>query len=330
MRPLSTWFRRRPRSAIDWLVRTKCNTANAYDDERLKGWVAKSPSNERDYQVAKIIWQMSGELKGDPEIDRLDLPARHTAPSRIAMRIGAALLTSGAALFLLYLGETLRSNIDAHYETTVGQQRTIDLPDGSRVLMNTASTARISYTLWHRDIWLDAGEATFEVAKNRWRPFEVHTAKGTARALGTRFDVFTRPFSLEVAIIEGTVDVRAIDSTGTLESTVVHGGQLATVDSAARLSVSKAEIDRIVNRQVERLEFDGSSVANAVAEFNRYSRHPIVASTPELAAMRISGVFHAGDTEAFVRSLETALSVRVITRDNTYVIVKRTLGSSSR
>jgi transmembrane sensor len=319
MRTLSSWFRRRPRTASEWLARTRSDSAGEDDDRKLTEWLARRPANERDYEMAEIVWQLSGELKGDPQIDRLTLPNRRRV--LVLNRTGAAIVGAGAALVLLYFAATFKAQFVATYTTAVGQQRTIVLPDDSRVFLNTATVARVEYTARRRSIWLEVGEATFDVARSSWRPLEVHTALGTARALGTRFDVFVRPASFEVAVIEGSVAVQATGRAAQGEPTVVHTGQLATIDRSAHVSVSHAELDGILSQQVQRLEFDGTSVAEAIAEFNRYSLRPIVASTPEIAALRISGVFRAGDTDTFVRSLEVSLSVRAINRDGSLVLV---------
>jgi transmembrane sensor len=319
MRTLSSWFRRRPRNASEWLARTRSDSAGEDDDRELTEWLARKPANERDYEVAEIVWHLSGELKGDPQIDQLTLPTRRRAT--VFIRVAAAVVIAGTAFALLYFAATFKAQFGATYTTAMGQQRSIVLPDDTRVFLNTATVARVEYTARRRSIWLEAGEATFDAARNPWRPFEVHTAMGTALALGTRFDVFIRPSSLEVTIIEGRVAVRAAGRAGEGEPTVVHTGQLATIDRSAHVSVRHAELDRILSQQIQRLEFDGTSVAEAIAEFNRYSERPIVASTPEIAALRISGVFRAGDTETFVRSLEVSLSVRAINRDGTLVLV---------
>jgi len=319
MRTLSSWFRRRPRNASEWFARTRSDSAGEDDDRELTEWLARRPANEHDYEVAEIVWQLSGELKGDPQIDRLRLPARRRAA--VFIRMAAAVVIAATTLALLYFAATFKTQFAATYTTAVGQQRTIVLPDDSQVFLNTATAARVQYTARRRSIWLDAGEATFAAARNPWRPFEVHTTRGTAVALGTHFDVFVRPSSLEVAVIEGSVAVRATDRAGEGKPTVVHTGELATIDRSAHVMVGHAALDRILAQRVQRLEFDGTPVAEAIAEFSRYSQRPIVASTAGIAALRISGVFRAGDTDTFVRSLEVSLSVRAIDRDGSLVLV---------
>ena len=109
MRILSSWFRRRPRNASEWFARTRSDSAGEDDDRELTEWLARRPANERDYEVAEIVWQLSGELKGDPQIDRLTLPTRRRATMFI--RMAAAGVIAAAAIVLLYFAATFKTTI---------------------------------------------------------------------------------------------------------------------------------------------------------------------------------------------------------------------------
>jgi transmembrane sensor len=318
----SRWFMARPQSASEWFARIKSDDAGRGDDRQLTDWLSKKPSNERDYEIAEMVWLISGELKGDPDIDRLGSKAAKKKPSFV-VRLGVVTAAIGVIAAILFFAEAQHLSFHASYATAVGEQRPVLLPDGSHVFLNTATALRVNYSLKHREIWLDGGEATFEVTKSPWRPFEVHTSKGTAVAVGTRFDVFVRPQSLEVAIIEGTVAVRPASLAGTRLPTIVHAGEVLTVDPASDVSVHRGEFSGILQHQFQRLEFDRVSVADAISEFNRYSRRPVRAATPDIEALQISGVFHAGDTETFVHSLEASLPITVIEREDSVLLVRK-------
>jgi transmembrane sensor len=318
----SRWFMARPQSASEWFARIKSDGAGRRDDRQLTDWLSKNASNERDYEIAEMVWLISGELKGDPDIDRLSSKAAKKRPSFV-VRLGAVTAAIGVIAAILFFAEAQHLTFRASYATAVGEQRSVLLPDGSRVFLNTASTLRVNYSLRHRELWLDGGEATFEVTKSRWRPFEVRTSQGTAVAVGTRFDVFVRPRSLEVAIIEGTVAVRPANLAGAGVPTLVHAGEILTVDPASEVSVHRGEFTNILQRQFQRLEFDRASVADAISEFNRYSRRPVRVATPDIGALQISGVFHAGDTETFVHSLEASLPITVIEREDGVLLVSK-------
>ena len=90
-------------------------------------------------------------------------------------------------------------------ETAVGEQRTVTLPDGSSVELNTASQVAIRYTARTRAVQLTRGEAHFTVASDRSRPFSVHAAGRVVTAVGTAFTVQLRRDAVEVTVAEGRV-----------------------------------------------------------------------------------------------------------------------------
>jgi len=315
-------FKRRGRNAAQWFLRTKSDRATPRDDRKLTRWLSQG-THESDYQLMELVWQLSGELKGDRSVDYLSRRVSPAATRSGILRARSLVIAGIAALIVLSIGLPVLLPRSATYATGIAEQRRVELWDHSRLLLNTASSVRIEYSLRHRHIVLESGEATFEVAKNRWRPFEVTTSKGSATALGTRFDVFVRPTSMEVAIVEGTVAVRSAQDTSAQNMAIVRTGQLATVTAQHKIVIGVADLTPILNAQVERLEFDNVPITDAIAEFNLYSRKPVRAATEEISARRISGVFHASDTATFANSLAASLRLRVEDTAEAVVLVKR-------
>ena len=60
------------------------------------------------------------------------------------------------------------------------------------------------------------------------------------------------------------------------------------------------------------ISFDGETLAQAVDEFNRYTRVPLVIGDPELASLRLGGSFHANGSDAFVMALRQSFGVRAV------------------
>lgn len=310
---MNIWDRLRfdsPSSAAGWFARSRSGGTTEPYDRRLTQWLAKDPANEQAFEIMELIWQASGELKGDPRVDRLSGTASRAAPRSRFVWAGATIAASLALTISIVSSWHYLFPQATLYSTNVGEQRTIQLPDGSTMFLNTASSASVRYSPVRRQITLDAGEAIFDVAKSRLRPFEVSTAFGTARAVGTQFDVFVRPASVEVSIVEGTV---AVLPSGRFAQRAVlaRAGQAVKVDSVAGPSIMRADLDRILERHVQRLEFDRASVADAIREFNRYASKPVRAATVEVENRKVSGVFHAGDSEKFANSLAESLGLRV-------------------
>jgi len=94
--------------------------------------------------------------------------------------------------------------------TGYGQQKSIELPDGSTVMLNAKS--KITYAEdWTNDEYREVeleGEAFFEVETNKAQPLIVHTPKGDIRVLGTTFNVFQRAADLKVTLVEGKVQLK--------------------------------------------------------------------------------------------------------------------------
>lgn len=105
------------------------------------------------------------------------------------------------------------------YSTTVGEQRSLELADGSTVELNSKSRIRVRYSADERDIDLLEGQALFHVAKNKSRPFIVSADGTRVLAVGTQFDVYKRSEGTTVTVLEGTVAVFTPEETGTAHGT---------------------------------------------------------------------------------------------------------------
>jgi transmembrane sensor len=93
------------------------------------------------------------------------------------------------------------------FQTAIGEQAAVGLPDGSSFDLNTNSRVWVDYSKRARVVYLERGEAFFKVAHDPLRPFWVHAGDRRVRAVGTAFNVYLRPRGAEVTVREGTVNV---------------------------------------------------------------------------------------------------------------------------
>ncbi|MCW9707944.1 FecR family protein [Fodinibius salsisoli] len=102
-----------------------------------------------------------------------------------------------------------------------GQRLNLTLDDGTSVVLNSASVLRYpsQFSDSTRKIELD-GEAFFSVAKDKSKPFLVHTGEATVRVLGTKFNVnaYAEDEEVEVVVAEGKVAVKSAMSVGDRDS----------------------------------------------------------------------------------------------------------------
>jgi transmembrane sensor len=254
----------------------------------------------------------------------------HTQSRRAWWLALAATLVSGA------LGITyLNWQSPMIFETAVGKQDSLELQDGSVVFLNTNSRARVTWSATERHIDLDRGEARFAVAKDPNRPFTVTTTTATVQVVGTVFNVRAEPRSTQVAVLEGQVEVTVTsaaesgdetaasttEGTGTAHSPTIERVRLAAGERAAvtHRGIQTNEgppIESVAAWTQRRLVFRDQPLGEVIREFNRYRTHPLVLDDPDLAALRINGVFDPGDPDSLLTYLGLYETVEVDRRSD--------------
>lgn len=208
------------------------------------------------------------------------------------------------------------------YATAVGEQRLVLLEDGTRMSLNTETRARVNFSPTQRAVTVEEGEALFEVAKDPKRPFIVRVAGSEVVAVGTAFSVrFVGAGShaadqLAITLIEGQVTVRPAPGIVPGEISpakplpmqagerVRLGKAPSTSNPSASEQVDRPNIEPLVAWKRSEAIFDDVSLADAVAEMNRYNRTPIVlVGSPSSAQVRVSGLYRTGDSAGFARAV---------------------------
>src|SRR5690606_25350572 len=170
----------------------------------------------------------------------------------------------------------------------------------------------VAFTEDRRLVRLLRGEASFDVAHDRARPFDVEAGDTITRAIGTHFTVRREDADVELTVTEGVVSVR--DGTGK-EARIAagHGARIAPGLIAAS-ALDTRTIARRTSWQGRMLVFDGLTIGEAVNEFNRYRRTPIVMKDPQIAALRVGGRFGLTESDQFLKALQAGFGVRVSQR----------------
>jgi transmembrane sensor len=217
------------------------------------------------------------------------------------------------------------------YVTSVGEQRTARLDDGSTIVLNTGTELRVEFTDQLREVRLLKGEALFNVASDAARPFRVLSHGAVAQAIGTSFVVRRNGEQTIVTVIEGQVAVASQLGVTELKSAQLprESRRLAAGDRA-RVADDAIETTPVANPaavtawRTGRLIFDGETLAEAAAEFNRYNEMQIVIEDTQLAGERLSGVFDAHQPQSLVLFLERSGAIEPATvADGRIVLVPR-------
>jgi transmembrane sensor len=241
-------------------------------------------------------------------------PMRESRPAEPARRgvllgggIAAGLaVAAGIGTYLSRLGEE-------NYRTQLGEMRVIPLSDGSVVFLNTNSQMKVRYSQSRRYIELVHGEALFDVAKNRQRPFIVQSGGTQVRAVGTSFNVKALPDQpVQVLVREGIVEVKRPGVPVAPTVLVAMNSRAIAPQDAPIVAkpVETAEVGRELAWRVGRIAFHGETLGEAAAEFARYSDVRIRIDDPAVANQRVTGLFVSTDPIGFANAVAISFDLR--------------------
>lgn len=299
--------------ALAFLQRRDGAGWSAADQAELDAWIEASTANRVTWLRMQHGWQRTDRLASlrTPALLRPAASALRAGPGRTLALAASVCLAVLAVAFLALQGF---GSTDKRYSTEIGGHQSVPLKDGSRVELNTDTRLRAAVTEQAREVWLEKGEAYFDIAKDPHKPFIVHAGERRIVVLGTRFSVRREQGRVEVVVAEGRVRVETPRSQKPLPPAIANGGDVVIAEADAVL-VAAAAPQRVESEMAWRqglLVFDRSTLADAAREFNRYNRKQLVLAEDLAADTRISGSFDATNVEAFSRLLQRAYGLRVV------------------
>lgn len=191
----------------------------------------------------------------------------------------SAVLAAAVILFMCMLWSRPSENAAPEIFEIVaerGQKSSVTLPDGSCIMINSAST--ISYTsdynVKERNVFL-SGEAYFDVASNADIPFVVHADKVSVTALGTKFNVkaYAEDPYVVTTLVEGGVRTEA----GTQYELLTRAQEASyNKEADVLLAYDVKDISRAVPWIRNELLFENESLADIAVTLERMYNVTIV------------------------------------------------------
>jgi transmembrane sensor len=310
-------FEQTNNQAAHWIVAQADGPLSAKEQAEFDAWFAASEGNKAAYWRLEKGWEDADRIAALGPVDEAEDEASWIRPAvRWLLPIAASLAILSAAPGLLRIVD--HSTFEPHaaattYETPIGGRRIIGFPDGSRVQLNTASEVRTAVNERSRDVWLDRGEAFFEVTHKAGIPFVVHAGDRRITVLGTKFSVRRDGAQVSVTVLEGRVRVDQVQDDKPVRSATIVGGDIALAKGEAMMVASGSEtrVENALSWRSGMLTFDQDDLLQIASEFNRYNEKKMVIADAEAGAVRISGVFPATDPDAFVELLRDAYGLKV-------------------
>jgi transmembrane sensor len=315
-------------AAAQWLARHDSGRWTSDDERALQAWLDDNTAHRVAWLRLRAAWQRAEPMQaltqeaqapqGSPPTD--DAPA--LPPTRLPQlppRPRTAWRWAAAAALLMSAGSLwfgLRAPAgEERYSTPVGGLEAITLADGSRVTLNTRTRARALINEQERKVWLDEGEAFFEVQPDPARPFVVAAGGDRITVLGTKFNVRREGGRTQVVVLEGRVRLDRADAAGSeakAAPTVITHNDAAVAQSGGVLVMAKTaeQVQQDLSWRQGRLAFDHMTLGEIAAEFNRYNRRQIVVEG-DAAELRLGGSFDAHNVEGFARLMHEGFGLKV-------------------
>lgn len=341
---------------FDWdrLARYVSGESGATERADIERWAASSDTNRAMLESVKRRWNVASE-KATWNVDAawsrlaprlkdvvaessvIDLASRRPArPSWLQpARYG---LVAAAAVLLIAVGVRMASDDTiggaetmalsaSEMRTGAGEQRTIDLADGSQVVLGAASTLRLAdgFGTGTREVFLE-GQAFLRVVHDSARPFIVNAGGTRTVDLGTAFEVRAYPNEVvRVAVTEGMVEVRR-DSGPAADSAVLQPGDVAEVPTTGETVVKRQQnVERLLGWTRGELIFDETPLSDAARDLERWFDVQVRFDDPALRALRWNAKPRISDSLTTILELieTTFQSERVRVERNGNVITIR-------
>ncbi|SEH14965.1 FecR family protein [Sphingopyxis sp. YR583] len=243
----------------------------------------------------------------------------------------AAMSALAASLVLaVSVGVFERAPIGQPVSTAIAQTRVLTLPDGSRVTLGPDSRIATHIDGEERRVTLMSGEAFFEVAHDRSRPFWVEAGDARIQVVGTKFDVTRSSGRVHVSVLEGVVKVHEPSPLLSAAAVVTlrKSQKIEIVDSTGffaappAAAVMEDPVPAGEWRRGTRTYID-TRLGDVVSDLNRYYGPGVRISDPALADVRIAMELRPSDVDAFFDVLPLIAPVKIEKNRDGAVVVER-------
>lgn len=302
--------------AVAWFTRMNGKPSDA-DRRHFEEWLAADPARRRAYDDVRALWS-SAEIPGadvarEEEsslanyLDDVRRMRKQKVRARVRNTAIICLCAAMAGSWLWLEKPNLLQDMQADYVTARGERRTIELQDGSTIILDVDTAIDVDMAANERGVRLLRGAAFFTVTPSDV-PFVVRARDGEARVLGTTFDVAIRDENVLVTLESGSLQVT--EATTSRNVTLAPGegvtyspagiGQTEMIDASERLAWHDG-----------RIVFTNARLGDVLHQLERYREWRILVPDGALADRRLSGSFAVDDTGAALAAIQSLVGFTI-------------------
>ena len=297
-------------TALKWLVKLESPSLSDSDKEAFYEWLNTSYEHQAAYIHAEKIWLKGKALEKIPSASK---------EKKLNFALGPLVSSvSIASFFAIVLFAFLNLNMfrkevnHVNYETGIGQQRELELSDGTVIKLNTSTIIDVALDgAAARVLSLKQGEVYLDVAHDKTRPFVVKTEDGLVVVLGTRFSVNKSAGHTTVTVEEGRVGLLPDEAKWKKQTIDVELKANQQMDLAHGKTILEVDPGKTLSWREGKLHFSGELLQDVVRQFNRYFQKQIVVGNESLKNRRVVAVIPLNDGfDSAISLLEESLNLR--------------------
>jgi len=195
--------------------------------------------------------------------------------------------------------------------TAKGEQYQVDLPDGTKVWLNAASSVKFptNFSSSTNRVVTLTGEAYFEVAKDKLHPFIVQTNKQDIKVLGTHFNInsYADEQVIKTTLLEGSVKV--CPKVGHTAVATLKPGEQAQLSSAG-LKVKVVDLSESIAWKNGDFIFDNEEFSSILNQISRWYNVEVIDHGNHKGLQLTGMVSRSKNLSTVLKSIERIVDVK--------------------
>ncbi|WP_417451469.1 FecR family protein [Kordiimonas sp.] len=306
--------------AIAWLSKLLSGTVSEADKRAHAGWKTQDTRHkEADDDLVTLLAdvdEVGEQVLAEEMVRELEGEVVRRKHRRFVLGV-SSLAAAFVAAMIFTITMWAPAPAAQMYQTAVGERSTVTLDDGSRLQLNTGTRVQVAMLGDERRVTIDAGEAFFDVTRDESRPFVVTAGKSEVRVLGTQFSVRLGASSNVISVLSGLVSVAQhqgdVDTAKEI-ALLGAGQQVVHAPAINRAIVDEFDENSVFAWRTGKAFYAETSLAEVVADLNRYFDNPLEIADLELASLPVSGTFNLSNQDVVIDALESAFSIMAVKR----------------
>ena len=290
---------------IDELIaKVLADEATADEQKAVEAWLNAAPANRKYFEDIKRIWSESSDAAESLAVDTDAAWQRvqqriHEPPKQLTVKwLSIANIMKIAAAILILFGAIKFFDGDS---STLQEKQIVasaavlqdTLSDGSKVSLNKKSSLTTVFSKKERRVKM-SGEAFFDVAHDTEKPFVIEVKSLEIKVVGTSFNVDNLSETGKVIVVVETGKVLLRGANGA--EIYIEKGEKAIYDVATgQFERTKNEDKNVTAYKTNRLDFDRTTLKDAVKQINQLFDAQVEIASPEIENCPINSTYIKGD-----------------------------------